>query len=210
MQQKILIIDDDVAIIDLLTASLEDNYTLFTALNGKEALALLANIEIPHLIICDVVMNEMNGFQFKEVLNLSSHYKKIPFLFMSAYTETERQVNGFNLGAYAYITKPINEEVLKAHVKALLNNCSEKSDSLSLIALKNIRYEQLLKYGITSKEFNILLLLIEGYQIKEIADKLNISEGTAKNYISKSYKKLFANNRTELIFKLLSMYNSLG
>jgi DNA-binding LytR/AlgR family response regulator len=113
--KKILIIEDDISIQQVITDILEnENYKVFSANNGKTGIEL-AKALIPDLIICDVMMPIMNGYEVIENLSNDSKTSAIPFIFLSARVEKSNIRQGMELGADDYLTKPFRmEELIKA------------------------------------------------------------------------------------------------
>lgn len=112
----ILIVDDIPTNLEILGNTLiNGNYKVAIAENGQEAIDMLEYIH-PDLILLDVMMPELNGFQVCEKLKKSEKTKDIPIIFLTARTETEDIVNGFQSGGVDYITKPFNSPELLARV----------------------------------------------------------------------------------------------
>jgi EAL domain-containing protein (putative c-di-GMP-specific phosphodiesterase class I)/CheY-like chemotaxis protein len=125
----ILIVEDEVIIRELIgeTLSLED-YEILQASNGREALALLENVSpLPDLIICDVMMPEMDGHGLIEALQLNPDTAAIPFIFLTALGTTQDFRTGMNAGADDYLVKPFKQDELLAAVNSRL----EKKAKLS-------------------------------------------------------------------------------
>jgi signal transduction histidine kinase len=117
---KILLVDDTPANIDVLRKTLEpEGYNLSFAPNGKIALKLAVHNQ-PDLILLDVMMPEMDGFEACRELKKDEKTRNIPVVFITAKTETEDIVNGFNLGGVDYIAKPFRQEEVCARVKTHL------------------------------------------------------------------------------------------
>jgi len=117
---NILIVEDNPNNLELLENYLSDSgYEVFIATNGKIALQRL-NYVNPDLILLDVLMPEINGFEVCEKIKSSKKTKDIPIIFMTALTSKEDKVKGFKLGAVDYIGKPIQKEELLARVKTHL------------------------------------------------------------------------------------------
>ena len=118
-QATILIVDDTPENITILRKLLE-NYTLRVAINGERALALAEMEPVPDLIILDIMMPGMDGYQVCEKLKAAEKTKHIPVIFISALGEERNQMKGFQLGAVDYITKPFSPSVVRARVKSHL------------------------------------------------------------------------------------------
>lgn len=117
---KVLIIDDDPASVALARQWLKkDGHGIITAADGEEGLSRAAGEE-PDLILLDVHMPGMNGFQVCEKLKADSRLRNIPVIFLSAADETREKVKGLDLGAVDYVTKPFDRFELPARVRAAL------------------------------------------------------------------------------------------
>lgn len=118
--KKILLIEDD-AILRENTAELLElsNYKVITAANGKIGVSSAAQ-HTPDIIVCDIMMPEMDGYGVLEALSKNKNLKNIPFIFLSAKTEREDVRRGMNMGADDYITKPFTEEELVSAVESRL------------------------------------------------------------------------------------------
>lgn len=117
---KILLVDDEVDILEFISYNLEkEGYDVYTATNGAEAIRL-AEKKLPHLIILDVMMPEMDGIAACEELRKIPSLQNTIIAFLTARNEDYSQIAGFDAGADDYITKPIRPKVLVSRVKALL------------------------------------------------------------------------------------------
>lgn len=130
--KKILIIEDDYSvqsgIVDLLEAK---EYSVFTASDGKEGLKIAREI-LPDLIICDVMMPRLNGFEVIKELNNNPSTSFIPFIFLTAKAEMHDLREGMNLGADDYVTKPYDALVLLKSVEKRLQKAEELKKYYSL------------------------------------------------------------------------------
>jgi len=118
---RILIVDDTPANIQTLSAILkEKGYQISVATNGRQALEVVQRIR-PDLILLDVMMPEMDGFEACKKLKASLEWHDIPIIFLTAKTETEDIVRGFELGAVDYVGKPFNAHELLARVSTHLS-----------------------------------------------------------------------------------------
>ena len=121
MLPLILIIDDEEEILDFLERILNKKYTILRAENGQNALNILQK-EAVQLIICDIMMPEMDGFAFSQKVKSDFHYSHIPIILLTAMNTIRSKVKGLELGADAYLEKPFSKEHLFAQIASLLNN----------------------------------------------------------------------------------------
>lgn len=116
-KQKILIVDDTVFNIKLLIAALEDDYDISIATNGKDALSVAHSNNPPDIILLDIMMPEMNGYEVCEKLKQEKDTKDIPIIFVTAMQDGKSEEHGLKLGAIDYITKPFSIPIVKAKIK---------------------------------------------------------------------------------------------
>ena len=122
---KILLVDDEVDILEFISYNLtKEGYKVFTAKNGVEALKV-AEKEVPHLVILDVMMPEMDGISACEEMRKIPALNNTIIALLTARGEDYSQIAGFEAGADDYITKPVRPKVLVSRVKALLKRTGE-------------------------------------------------------------------------------------
>jgi len=119
-KQTILVVDDAPENIDVLTGVLGDEYKVKVALNGPKALVIAGSANPPDLILLDIMMPEMDGYEVCTRLKKDSSTKGIPVIFVTAMDEIKDEAKGFELGAVDYITKPISPPIVCARVKTQL------------------------------------------------------------------------------------------
>jgi putative two-component system response regulator len=119
-QQTILVVDDTPDNITMITSLLKDIYRVKIATNGKKALQIAYSNEPPDLILLDIMMPEMDGYETCRQLKNDSETRDIPVIFLTAKSEVEDEVKGFDLGAADYITKPVSPPILLARVRTHL------------------------------------------------------------------------------------------
>ncbi len=162
---KILLVDDEPDILEILSYPLKNQgFQVHTANNGLEAINLAKDIQ-PHLIVLDLMMPEMDGIEACEIIRKDPKISNTLITFLSARGEDYSKIAGFNVGADDYITKPIKPKVLVSKVKSLLRRISlKKSD---LIETKNLIIDRSAYKVIENnkdiflprKEFELLFLL---------------------------------------------------
>ena len=173
-QFKVLLVDDELDILEFLSYNLEkEGYEVFTAKNGVEALQI-AERELPHLIILDVMMPEMDGITACEELRKMPALSGTVIAFLTARGEDYSQIAGFEAGADDYITKPVRPKVLVSRVKALLKRSGEGTTVIqevvdtNTVTIGNLVIDKeryLIRIGdiemiLPRKEFELLSLLV--------------------------------------------------
>jgi adenylate cyclase len=129
---RILVVDDTEDNLFLMTAVLEDTYEVVTASTGPQALVMACSIEAPDLILLDIMMPDMDGYEVMRRLRADPATQNIPVIFLTALTSTEEEQFGLDLGAVDYITKPISPPLVLARVKA---HIERSANALRLRAL---------------------------------------------------------------------------
>ena len=181
MNPVILLVDDNEDILDFLSSDLCDKYQVFTAFNGKEALEIL-NKDIVHLIISDVMMPVMGGFQLCREIKTNVDYSHIPVILLTAKNTLQSKIEGLEHGADAYIEKPFSPEYLHVQIANLLINrnkikehfansplahissmANSKADEEFLEQLNNIIYENIDNSAL---------------DVEQLAKKMNMSRPT--------------------------------
>ncbi|MEO0115775.1 MAG: response regulator [candidate division WOR-3 bacterium] len=126
MAKRILVVDDEARVLAVIQKRLESaGYEVITAMDGTEGLKK-AREENPDLIILDLILPKLNGYQVCAILKRDSYYKKIPILMLTARSQERDIEEGMRVGADAYMTKPFKNEVLLEQVKQLLAKEEEK------------------------------------------------------------------------------------
>lgn len=119
-QQTVLIVDDEPVNLRVLKNILQDRYRLMFARSGADALRLAAS-EQPGLILLDVMMPDITGFEVCETLKAAPDTARIPVIFVTALADEVDETKGFDLGAVDYITKPLSPSVVRARVRTHLS-----------------------------------------------------------------------------------------
>ena len=162
----ILLVDDETAILQMLSDYLKANYQIKRAINGRTALNFLKQ-ESPDLIITDWMMPDMSGLELVSWVRGNELYKDIPIIMLTAKGEEQDKLEGFSAGVDDYLAKPFSLSELGARIKALLKRSSRSVDnSISYqdlrldLANKSLYIQQDL-VKLTSKEYKLLKLLIK-------------------------------------------------
>lgn len=198
---KVLIVDDDALIREGLKILLEieaDFQVVGTASNGQEALEMCRK-ENPELVLMDIRMPVMDGVLGTKVIK--SHFKDIKVVILTTFKDDEYIKEALKSGAEGYILKnqPADSiiESLRAVNKGNIVLEREVANALSSM-LKEGKKVVLEGLDISQRELGILKLVGEGLSNREIAERLNLSEGTTRNYVTGLLEKLGFRDRTQL------------
>jgi DNA-binding NarL/FixJ family response regulator len=197
-QKTLLLIDDDPNLILLVKDYLEfRGYQVTTAENGREALEVLKG-EKPDMIICDVMMPEMDGHTFVKNVREDPGTEWIPVLFLSAKGQSQDRVKGLNMGADVYMVKPFEPEELVAQVESSLKQASrlirQKSQGGVPTPTINVPFD----VELTPTELKVVQFVARGMANREIAEELQVSQRTIESHVSNMLGKTGLHNRTEL------------
>ena len=120
-KKKILVVDDDVDVARYIRSIFEQNYIVENRYSAEEALADLEQVK-PDIILSDIIMGEMSGYDFCKTIKSNLMFSHIPVILITAKSNLNEQVQGLRLGAVAYVTKPFDPSYLKALVESQLQN----------------------------------------------------------------------------------------
>lgn len=197
---KVLVIDDDQLVAISLKTILEADSEIEVAAtghNGKEAIAFYEKYR-PDVLLMDIRMEEMTGLEAAdEILKRNSDAK---ILFLTTFSDDEYIVKALSIGAKGYILKQDFEGIVPA-LKAVYGGQSVFGGEIvtKIPVLKQTKSEfDYVQYEINEKEQSIIELVAEGLSNREISEKLFLSEGTVRNYISSVLEKLSLRDRTQL------------
>ena len=195
-KKQLLLVDDDPNLILLVKDYLEfKGYLVTTAQNGREALEILGQ-NIPDMIICDVMMPEMDGYTLVENIRLDSRLDWIPILFLSAKGQSQDKIRGLNQGADLYMVKPFEPEELVAQVESSLQQATrlmgykKGSDGQKIHLSRDVE--------LTPTEIKVVSLVAQGLANQKIAEVLCVSQRTVESHVSNMLNKTMLHNRTEL------------
>ncbi len=166
-QIRILLVDDEADVREFIGYNLrKEGYRVSTAVNGKDALEKAVEI-IPHLIILDVMMPEMDGIEACYEIKSIPQLSKTIIVFLTARGEDYSQIAGFEAGADDYVTKPVKPKVLVSRVKALLRRYRQEDNQNTVLQFNDLIIDKERHVIITNgdeltlpkKEFDLLLVL---------------------------------------------------
>ena len=197
---KVLVIDDN-------PKFLEDSLPLYgyeveSAVDGLKAMKTLSKKTDFDIILLDVMMPNMNGWDVLKEIRENENTKQIPIIMTTAISEEQKIVKGLKMGADDYIVKPFVLSTLLARIEAVIRRSAwNKNDSnqIDIKKVKSVNNES------TPKESAVLELLTKGLNNKEIAEELDITEVTVKTHLRNIYKKFNVNSRTQLVLMAIQL-----
>lgn len=217
MTGHLLLVDDEPGLREAVQAYLEDSgFTVDVASNAKAGWELLQQ-RIPDLVISDIMMPEVDGYQFLAQMREDARFMRLPIVFLTARGMTKDRIEGYNAGVDAYLSKPFDPDELVAIVTNLLtrkeakdaNATTDIADLANQVAeiraiLMNraplpAQNTPTIKIDFTPREQSVLDLVAVGLMNKEIARRLETSVRNVEKYVSRLFSKTGTNSRTELV-----------
>ncbi len=202
--KKILIVDDDTALRTALIRYLQKRgYVVQDAASGLEGLASFEK-DPPDLIVSDVIMPEMDGFEFCRRLRSLRTGQLVPFIFLSSKGEVEDRVQGHSIGADDYLIKPFEPRELMAKIEAQLERSRRMhSEMVRLMQQSGAPSEPSTPaprpLPLTPAEEKVFWQVIQGFTNKQIGDHLFVSPRTVQTHLSNILSKLQLDNRSQLV-----------
>lgn len=166
-------------------------YDVEIACDGVKALEMLEKEKVFDIVLLDVMMPNMDGWQTLKAIRSNKDTEHLPVIMLTAVNEDRKMVLGLKNGADDYIVKPFVLPNLLARMEAVLRR-SVRSDEAR--PKKNVSLTPL-----TAKEKEVLELVSQGFSNKEIADKMCLREVTVKTHLNSIFKKLKVTNRTQAV-----------
>ena len=166
-------------------------YEVQTAFDGIQALKMLNKNNGIDIILLDVMMPNMDGWQTLKAIRSNEKTKHLPVIILTAVNEDQKMVAGLKNGADDYIVKPFILPNLLARMEAVLRRSTRHTEVYS-------NSENPLK-PLTMKEKEVLSLVSQGFSNKEIAEKMFVREVTVKTHLNSIFKKLKVTNRTQAV-----------
>jgi len=200
MAKRLLVVDDDPGLLLAVSDTLRtEGYDVMTARRGADALVRVAEA-LPDLIISDIRMPGMDGYQLVRNLRSNARTRLVPIVFLTAKDETADRIQGFRTGVDAYITKPFEPEELVAIVAAILNRVERThSDLARMFGDKEDDVHEFIRdEKLTDAEWRVAETVARGLSNKEIASELHLSLRTVEGHISRILDKKNLSNRVEL------------
>jgi DNA-binding NarL/FixJ family response regulator len=200
MSKRLLVVDDDPGLLRAVAETLRvEGYEVTTARRGAEALVRVAE-SLPDLIVSDIRMPGMDGYELVRNLRSSARARLIPIVFLTAKDETADRIAGFRSGVDAYLTKPFEPDELLAVVANILKRVeSMQADIAQLFGRPEASEPELVRdEDLTDAEWRVAEAVARGLSNKEIAAEFNLSLRTIEGHISRILDKKNFSNRVEL------------
>ena len=179
--KTILIIEDNTELLRYLRHILMQDYHVLVAEDGRKGLEL-ANKNNPHLIISDILMPEIDGLELCQTIKQDIHTSHIPVILLTALSEKDKKIDGFNFGADAYIEKPFDDQLLLVQVRNLLNSRERLQQSFIQSIDQWRGYSDSLPYDkqLVEKAIKVIEahLLDENFTVEQLASELNFSRSS--------------------------------
>jgi len=205
--KRILVIEDEPEMRRNISALLRyHDYKPIEAENGRNGVEI-ARREKPDLILCDVMMPELDGHGVLQSLQQDAALALIPFIFLTAKGDKDDLRSGMNLGADDYLTKPVaNADLIRA-IEARLRRSQQQARREFKPDFSST--EPLLKLGLTPRATETLLWLAQGKTNPDIAVILGITESTVKKHVQEIFEKLGVETRGAATVRTLEVLGSL-
>src|SRR4051794_7464259 len=198
--KKILVIEDEPHLRANLTTILQmENFSVAAAKNGIEGVAL-AQSEKPDLILCDIMMDGMDGFAVLKTIRENKQLSSVPFIFLTSKSERTDLRAGMQLGADDYLTKPFTIPELRSAIDARFLRSEQQRASLHANFSSP---EPLQDLGLTPREAEVLLWMAQGKANAEVGLILEMSVATVKKHVEHIFEKLSVENRSAAIVRAI-------
>jgi two-component system sensor histidine kinase ChiS len=216
--QTILIVEDNITMLNYLFKKLSEKYNTYAALNGNDALKKLKEIKtLPDLIITDIMMDKLDGYDLVKIISKSATYSQIPFIFLSSKAAFNDKLQGLKLGAIDYVPKPFSISELLQKIDSILSYVGKQKRAIWNKAISMVNSNNTLQkkdissgafeqncelYHLTTREKDIAKLICQGQKYKDISEFLFIAERTVTKHAQNIFDKTQVSNKIELINKL--------
>lgn len=201
--RTVLIVDDDLTLQAALSRRLQQQgFEVINATSAADGLRLFTEHR-PDVVVSDVLMPQMDGFEFCRRLRASPSGELVPFIFLSSLSEVESRIHAHNIGADDYLVKPFHPRELIAKINGLIDR-TEKIQAQVERMVQQVRSQTDSTAApnplpLTPAEAKVFWEVIQGYTNKQIGERLFISPRTVQTHLSNILSKLSLENRSQLI-----------
>lgn len=201
--KKILVIEDEPEMRRNLTTLLRcHQYHPIAAENGRKGLEM-ARHEAPDLILCDVMMPELDGYGVLQAVQTDAATARIPFVFLTARSDRDDLRSGMDLSADDYLTKPVASADLVRTLETHLHRSEQQARQPFRPNFSSV--QPLLKFGLTPRAAEALLWLAQGKTNSDIAQILGVTESTVKKHVQEIFDKLGVETRSAATLRALEV-----
>ena len=220
MTAQLLLVDDEPGLREAVQAYLEESgFTVQTANNGNEGWEMVQRFT-PDLVISDVMMPQVDGYQLLKKLREDARFQALPVIFLTARGMTSDRISGYDAGCDAYLPKPFDPDELVSIIKSILTRqkaaqagsgdlenpdiaelARQIKEIKALLTQKNVLQTNItpIKIDFTPREQSVLELVVDGLMNNELARRLETSVRNVEKYVSRLFTKTVTNSRTELV-----------
>lgn len=221
MSAQLLLVDDEPGLREAVKDYLQESgFSVQVASNARDGWELMQK-NTPDLVISDIMMPQVDGYQFLKQVREDPRFKTLPVVFLTAKGMTNDRIQGYQAGVDAYLPKPFDPDELVAIVENLLERraaaaqaTGEDGETPDIAELANqiaqikalltqrngiVQTPAPIKIDLTPREQSVLNLVTEGLMNKEIARRLETSVRNVEKYVSRLFSKTGTNSRTELV-----------
>lgn len=221
MSAQLLLVDDEPGLREAVKDYLQESgFSVQVASNARDGWELMQK-NTPDLVISDIMMPQVDGYQFLKQVREDPRFKTLPVVFLTAKGMTNDRIQGYQAGVDAYLPKPFDPDELVAIVENLLERraaaaqaTGEDGETPDIAELANqiaqikalltqrngiVQSPAPIKIDLTPREQSVLNLVTEGLMNKEIARRLETSVRNVEKYVSRLFSKTGTNSRTELV-----------
>ncbi len=216
---SLLLVDDEPGVRESIQAFLEDSgeFKVDVAASATEAWEYLKS-NLPRLVISDIMMPQVDGYEFVRQLRDDPRFQALPVVFLTARGMTSDRIQGYEVGCDAFLPKPFDPDELEAIVRNLIARQQASSDAQGDKSKLQEIYQEIqelkqqlgqpkrlqtnpspIKLDLTPREQSVLDLVSQGLMNKEIAAQLNTSVRNVEKYVSRLFQKTGTSSRTELV-----------
>jgi NarL family two-component system response regulator LiaR len=196
---RVMLVDDHTMVRHGLATFLKifDDLQLVGEADSGEAAIQLCSEILPDVVLMDIVLPKMDGIT--AIRTIRNQYPKIRIIALSSFKEGDIIQNALEAGAIGYLLKDISADDLAQAIRAAYSGRATLSPEAAQALVKNANQMPTLISNLTKREYEVLVLLVEGLNNKQIAERLTVSPSTIKSHVSNILSKMEVTSRTEAV-----------